>query len=50
VSIGLVACDLSSSECSGIEAVLRRVDDAMYEAKRMGRNRIAEVTLAADMV
>lgn len=46
VSIGLVSCEIHK-ECSGIEEVLRRVDDAMYEAKRLGRNRIAEATLAA---
>jgi diguanylate cyclase (GGDEF)-like protein len=45
VSIGLVSCEINE-ECEGIEAVLRRVDDAMYEAKRLGRNRIAEATLA----
>jgi diguanylate cyclase (GGDEF)-like protein len=45
VSIGLVSCEVNE-ECEGIEAVLRRVDDAMYEAKRLGRNRIAEATLA----
>jgi diguanylate cyclase (GGDEF)-like protein len=44
VSIGLVSCEIND-ECSGIEEVLRRVDDAMYEAKRLGRNRIAEATL-----
>jgi diguanylate cyclase (GGDEF)-like protein len=45
VSIGLVSCDISA-ECSSIEEVFRRVDDAMYEAKRQGRNRVAEVSLA----
>jgi diguanylate cyclase (GGDEF)-like protein len=45
VSIGLVSCEISS-ECDGIEAVLRRVDDAMYEAKRLGRNRVAEALLS----
>lgn len=46
VSIGLVSCDINK-ECSGIEEVLRRVDDAMYDAKRLGRNRISEATLKA---
>lgn len=46
VSIGLVSCEIHE-DCSSIEEVLRRVDDAMYEAKRLGRNRIAEVTLAS---
>jgi diguanylate cyclase (GGDEF)-like protein len=45
VSIGLVSCDINA-ECSGIESVLRRVDEAMYEAKRLGRNRVAEASLA----
>lgn len=45
VSIGLVSCDINA-DCSGIESVLRRVDEAMYEAKRMGRNRVAEASLA----
>ncbi len=48
VSIGLVSCEINK-ECGGIEKVLHRVDEAMYEAKRLGRNRIAEaiVTIVA---
>ncbi len=46
VSIGLVSCTINS-ECNSIEDVLRRVDEAMYEAKRKGRNRVAEASLAA---
>lgn len=46
VSIGLVSCGINK-ECSGIEEVLHRVDEAMYEAKRLGRNRISEATLVA---
>jgi len=46
VSIGLVSCEINK-ECSGIEEVLRRVDEAMYEAKRLGRNCISEATLVA---
>lgn len=45
VSIGLVSCD-NHQQCNGIEELLRRVDDAMYEAKRLGRNRIAEARQA----
>lgn len=44
VSIGFVSCEINS-ECDGIEKVLRRVDDAMYEAKSLGRNRVTEATL-----
>ncbi|MBL1275970.1 MAG: diguanylate cyclase [Ectothiorhodospiraceae bacterium] len=44
VSIGLTSCE-TITECGGIEEVLRQVDNAMYEAKRLGRNRIAEATL-----
>lgn len=35
-SIGVSPCDLSQD----VEAALRRADDAMYEAKRQGRNRV----------
>lgn len=44
VSIGLVGCDIHQ-QCNNIEELLRRVDDAMYEAKHLGRNRIAEAGL-----
>ena len=46
VSIGFVSCEINE-ECSGIEEVLRRVDDAMYEAKSLGRNRVTEATLSS---
>jgi len=43
VSIGLISCDIST-ECSSIEELLRHVDDAMYKAKRLGRNCVAEIS------
>jgi len=45
VSIGFVSCEINK-ECSNIEDILRRVDEAMYEAKSLGRNRVTEATLA----
>lgn len=42
VSIGLAFCH-SASICADPDELLRQVDVAMYEAKRLGRNRIAEV-------
>jgi diguanylate cyclase (GGDEF)-like protein len=41
VSIGLTSCNIHN-ECNDIAEVLRRADTAMYDAKRLGRNRIAE--------
>jgi diguanylate cyclase (GGDEF)-like protein len=46
VSIGLVTCELGSPDRS-LKDVLHRVDEAMYEAKRQGRNRVAEIPLKA---
>ncbi len=43
VSIGLISCEINS-QCNDIEDVLRRSDEAMYEAKRQGRNRVAEIS------
>ena len=42
VSIGLAHCS-SVSKCRDPEELLHQVDVAMYEAKRQGRNRVAEV-------
>jgi diguanylate cyclase (GGDEF)-like protein len=44
VSIGLVSCEINN-ECCSIEEVLHRVDEALYAAKRQGRNRVVEVAL-----
>lgn len=45
ISIGVA---LLAREDRGLEAVLKRADDAMYEAKRRGRNRVvADPTLPA---
>jgi diguanylate cyclase (GGDEF)-like protein len=44
VSIGLVSCQINQ-DCCSVEDVLRQVDEAMYEAKHQGRNRIAEMPL-----
>lgn len=41
-SIGIVCLERLSALTS--EAVLRAADQALYEAKRMGRNRFAEWT------
>jgi len=44
VSIGLVSCQINH-DCCSVEDILRQVDEAMYEAKHQGRNRIAEMPL-----
>ncbi len=44
VSIGVA---LLSANDAGLEAVLKRADDAMYEAKRNGRNRVMAEPLPA---
>ena len=41
ISIGVT---LLSPEDNGMDALLKRADDAMYEAKRNGRNRVVTVT------
>lgn len=42
VSIGLVTFNLADHKDT-VDAVLRKVDEAMYSAKRKGRNRVAEL-------
>ena len=44
VSIGLVTFNLADHKDT-VDAVLRRVDEAMYSAKRSGRNRVAELNV-----
>jgi diguanylate cyclase (GGDEF)-like protein len=43
ISIGVA---LLSPDDSGLDEVLKRADDAMYEAKRSGRNRVTDVPSA----
>jgi len=43
ISVGIT---LLSPDDPGLDAVLKRADDAMYEAKRGGRNRVATVPLS----
>ncbi len=38
-SFGVVSC-CSTEKCGSVEEVIRRADEALYEAKRSGRNRI----------
>lgn len=44
-SIGLVACQGGGPEAAATEEVLRRADEAMYEAKRAGKDRVVQVAL-----
>jgi diguanylate cyclase (GGDEF)-like protein len=44
VSIGLVTCNLAEHS-DRVDDVLRRVDEAMFNAKRSGRNRVAELSV-----
>jgi len=44
VSIGVA---MLSEKDKGLDAVLKRADDAMYEAKRNGRNRVMIEPLSA---
>lgn len=44
VSIGLVTFNLADHKDT-VDTVLKRVDEAMYSAKRSGRNRIAELSV-----
>jgi diguanylate cyclase (GGDEF)-like protein len=44
ISIGIT---LLSQDDHGLDAVLKRADDAMYEAKRNGRNRVMATSLPA---
>jgi len=41
-SIGLVSCTATDA---GTDAVLRRADQAMYDAKRAGKNRVVTATI-----
>ncbi len=41
-SIGLVSCTATDA---GTDAVLRRADQAMYDAKRAGKNRVVKATI-----
>jgi len=45
VSIGIATATLSMS---GLAALMKRGDDALYEAKRSGRNRVSVSSVARD--
>jgi diguanylate cyclase (GGDEF)-like protein len=47
VSIGLASYDIGNNDDDvDIEEILRQVDEAMYQAKHLGRNRIAEASIS----
>jgi len=48
VSIGLLCCQIDN-EFNDVKDILHRVDEAMYQAKRQGRNRVKEILINAKL-
>jgi len=47
VTVSIGVSHLSESD-AGLDEVMKRADDAMYEAKRLGRNRVVTADIATE--